>query len=117
MFIALLVVAAAAVTVAGITIGCARGSIPINSVFGIRIRSVMMSEAAWRAGHRAALPAELTGAGIALGVALAGFLPPLEPAARLLSIVAAVVLLGATIVAGLFANRAALAVVGAGTDS
>ena len=117
MFIASVIVAAAALILVGITIGCARGQIPVNSLAGIRLRSVMMNDSTWRAGHRAALPAELIGGATTVVVALSALVVPSADAAQLLSIGGTVILLGSTIVAGFLANRAALAEMGAEQDA
>ena len=50
------------ILVAAISEAAARGRLGINSVAGIRTRAVMMSEAAWTAGHKAArIPIGLAG--------------------------------------------------------
>ncbi|QNE48237.1 hypothetical protein F1C58_15910 [Glaciihabitans sp. INWT7] len=108
MFIAPIIIAAVALIVVAITIACARGTIPVNSLAGIRLRTVMINDSTWRAGHRAALPAELIGAGATVVVALAALVVPSSDTAQLLSIGGTVILLGSTVIAGFVANRAAL---------
>ncbi|MET4702559.1 SdpI family protein [Frigoribacterium sp. UYMn621] len=117
MFIASITVAALALIIVGITIGCARGLIPVNSLAGIRLRSVMINDSTWRAGHRAAVPAELIGGAATVVVALSALVVRSADAAQLLSIGATVILLGSTVVAGFLANRAALTELGAEQDA
>ena len=50
------------ILVTAVNEGAARGRLGINSVAGIRTHALMMSEAAWTAGHRAArIPVGLAG--------------------------------------------------------
>ncbi|TFD93491.1 SdpI family protein [Cryobacterium lactosi] len=50
------------ILVVAVNEAAARGRLGVNSVAGIRTRAVMMSEAAWTAGHRAArIPMGLAG--------------------------------------------------------
>ncbi|MEC5185154.1 hypothetical protein RCH12_002630 [Cryobacterium sp. MP_3.1] len=50
------------ILVAAVSEAAARGRLGVNSVAGIRTRALMMSEAAWIAGHRAArIPVGLAG--------------------------------------------------------
>ena len=116
MFLGSVVLIVVAVVVAGATVACATGRIPVNSFVGIRIRSVMMNEKTWRAGHRAALPAELIGAVVTVGIALTGFLSA-PAAAPVLSIGATIALVGSTLIAAVFAHRAALVVLGNEVDA
>lgn len=109
----MVVVSVAALLVAGATIACANGRIPINSFVGTRIRSVMMSESICRAGHRAARPAELIGAVATGGIALTGFLPTFATAVPSFWTVATIVLIGSTLLAAPIAHPAAVAVLGA----
>lgn len=96
---------------------CATGRIPVNHLAGIRIASVMASENAWRAGHKAAIPTTWIGAAVAVVLAGTSLIPWLPDEAKSgLTIGAAIVLVAAVIVAGVFANRAALLVVGADQD-
>ena len=108
---------AAALAVTGVTIACGTGRVPVNSFVGIRIRSVMMNADTWRAGHRAALPAELIGTVVTVGIVLAGFLPSAAAAAPALAAGATIALVGSTLIAAIFAHRAALAVLGSEPDS
>lgn len=88
---------------------CATGRIPVNLFAGIRIRSVMSSAPAWRAGHRAALPATWIGAIPSFALAAVSFSPALPKGAQSGFVTAAViVLVAAVVVGGVFANRAAL---------
>ncbi len=50
--------------------GATRGSIPVNSVIGIRTKATMASEPAWRAGHEAAGPWLVASSVTAVGVGL-----------------------------------------------
>ncbi len=88
---------------------CATGRIKVNPLAGIRIASVMASEDAWRAGHRAALPSIWVGAPIAVLFAALSIIPSLSEGTRsTLLLVAAGMLIVTVIVGGVFANRAAL---------
>ena len=66
-------------------VGAARGAIPVNRLFGVRLPVVMRSAATWRAGHAAAvLPAAC-----AFAVALvASVVAIVVPGAEVLSIAA-----------------------------
>lgn len=62
MIIAGIVFMLGGILVAAIGEAAARGRLGVNSVAGIRTRALMMSEAAWTAGHRAArIPVGLAG--------------------------------------------------------
>ncbi|HUG51296.1 MAG TPA: SdpI family protein [Terrimesophilobacter sp.] len=88
---------------------CAKGRIRVNPVAGIRIRNVMASEAAWRAGHKAAVVPSLTGAGLAVVLSLVSLYPALSPATQSAIVFAAAVVLVVALTIGAFlANRAAL---------
>lgn len=60
IFTALLVVLVVA------CVGAARGAIPVNHLFGVRLPVLMRSEAAWRAGHAAAIVPAVCAAAVAL---------------------------------------------------
>ena len=109
MIVASIVIALVAISAPLLIHACAIGRIPVNRFAGIRIPSVMSSAAAWRAGHGAALPATRVGAIAAFVLAAISFSPVLPESAQSgFVIAAAIVLVGAVIVGGVFANRAAL---------
>jgi len=111
MIIAAVVILLVSVAFPFLIHACATGRIRSNPFVGIRIASVMASEAAWREGHRAALPTVWVGAPIAVILAAIALLASLSvEAQRTLVLVAAGVLIVSVIVGGVFANRAALAV-------
>jgi hypothetical protein len=88
---------------------CAAGRIPVNHLVGIRIASVMSSPEAWRAGHKAAIPATWVGAVVTIVFAAISFSPTLSESAQSAFVVAAaILLLTALVVGSVFANRAAL---------
>ncbi len=76
----------------------ARGRLARNFFLGIRTRTVTSSDAAWRAGHAAAVPVAWLGFGVALVCAIVGaFLPPVHwgvVAAFVVTVVAAFALAG-----------------------
>ncbi|MDI2036491.1 SdpI family protein [Paenarthrobacter nitroguajacolicus] len=69
------------------------GKLPMNSLVGIRLPATMVSQEAWKAGHKAAGPCVIT-AGIcsAAGAAAIPLFPAVEPPTLALIAVAAVVL-------------------------
>jgi len=99
------------ILVTAISEAAATGRLGVNSVAGIRTRALMMSEAAWTAGHRAArIPMGLAGLVMFLaGAALMALRPDGNTAGPLMLAVAAVavvlVLIGAAM-ATPAANRA-----------
>ena len=109
MIVASIVITLVAIAAPLVMHACAAGRIPVNQLAGIRIPSVMSSAAAWRTGHRAALPATWIGAIAAFVLAAISFSPALPESAQSgFVIAAAIVLVGAVVVGGVFANRAAL---------
>jgi hypothetical protein len=110
MFFASIVLAIVAIAAPLVMHACAAGRIPVNHLVGIRTASVMASPGAWRAGHRAAIPSAWIGAIVALVLAGISLSPSLSDDTESgVLIAAAIALLVAVIVGGLFANRAALA--------
>ncbi|UVI35078.1 SdpI family protein [Brevibacterium spongiae] len=97
-----------------LTILISRNQLARNRAIGFRSRHTLASDAAWRHGHRAAVPALLTLSVIAIGFALA--LAGVElfswPTAtgHVLSIVGWVLILGVGIKAWAVANTAAKSV-------
>lgn len=55
-----------------ISFAASRGSIPINHFAGIRIPTLKRSEAAWRAGHRAAILPPTLALGLSIVFSLLG---------------------------------------------
>lgn len=87
----------------------ARGTLPMNPIAGIRIPSTMRSPAAWRAGHRGALPWTVVTAVVVVAGALVMMLA--RPRSGAPTVVwplclAGVLIIG-TIVASVVASRAA----------
>lgn len=89
----------------------ASGLLPRNHIAGIRTPSVMASDAAWRAGHRAAIPVIWLTAPVALaGTAVAVIMP--NPGLVRLAVLATsaafvAILLSCAVVANRAARRAA----------
>lgn len=110
MVVASVVLLAANIVIAVISVLCASGHIPVNPMVGIRTRTVKASEAAWTAGHRAALPATVIGAGVAAALAVASLFPLGAETQSALLLAAAIVTVVALLVGAVFANRAATAV-------
>jgi uncharacterized membrane protein HdeD (DUF308 family) len=74
---ALIIAILAILTAVGIIL-CARGVIPPNHVFGMRIATFLSSEDAWRIGHRAAImPTAATAVASVVVVVVVGFVPAL----------------------------------------
>ncbi len=100
-----------ALGVAGMTFAAARGALALNPIVGIRTNATKRSDAAWKAGHSAALPfvfwggliVVLLGVLMLLGYARAGLEPPFAGLVLLASE------LVVAIVAAVFAHRAAAA--------
>jgi len=89
----------------------ATGRLPMNPIVGIRIPSTMMSDAAWKAAHRAAGPyLILCGLCAFAGMVLALAVPSMDPLALTLIPAAAVlvVLAIAVIIASRAATRASI---------
>lgn len=84
-----------------VTAAAAGGAIHANGLVGLRTPTLMSSEAAWRAGHRAALRVVLP-AGLALA-AVAGGLAWLSPWSDEVDGVLGAVLLGAVVLVGVVA--------------
>ena len=109
MFVASIVLLLAAISMPIVIQACANGRIRVNPIAGIRIRNVMASEAAWRAGHKAAVVPSWIGAGLAVVLSLVSLYPAFPPATqRAIGVAAAVVLVVALTVGAFQANRAAL---------
>ncbi|MEL7975409.1 SdpI family protein [Isoptericola sp. F-RaC21] len=108
--VVLVVAVAVAVGVWLITRAAARGQLGANGAVGIRTPATQRSEAAWEAGHRAALPL-LRWAAIVIALAGIGALLVLGPdgAGRLeiAGLVLLVAVLVVVVVAGVVAHRAA----------
>ena len=108
-----------AVLVAVITVLCAAGRIPANGLVGIRTPATECSEAAWRAGHRAAaqliVPAAVIVGGLSvaviLGWSVAGF--PVETTGHAIFWVFVVVL----VISAVIAHRAARGLSFRGTET
>lgn len=87
------------------SVAAARGAIPVNHLFGVRLPVMMRSPAAWRAGHAAAIAP----AGCAFAVALiASSIAIAVPVVFLLAIAAFVVGVGWAFVRASRAAKAAL---------
>lgn len=84
---------------------CGRGVIPRGWGVGIRLPAIQQSDAAWRAGHRAALLPYAVFALAAVGVAV---LPVVAPAlADADPALTAVVIIAGLVVGGILGSRAA----------
>jgi uncharacterized membrane protein len=98
-----------------ITRAAAAGRIRANAALGLRTPATTASEKAWEEGHRAALPVLrplcLVAGVLALAGALAGSWPPLGVA---MILTAAAFLVGAAVIGGVIAHRAARSVEAAG---
>ena len=111
MIVSAIVLMLGGILVLAVSEAAARGRLGVNSVAGIRTRTVMMSEAAWTAGHRAArIPIGLAGLVTFLaGAAILALRPAEETVGPLVLAAAAaavlLVLLGAAM-ATPAANRA-----------
>jgi hypothetical protein len=108
MLISGIVLMLAAILVVAVNEAAARGRLGINGFAGIRFGSLMLSERAWREGHRAArvpmllVGAALFGGGLVVAPGLLG-----EDAASVLVIGASVAALALVAVAAFVAARAA----------
>jgi len=80
MIVAGVVAVLGAVVIVGVVEAAARGRLGVNQLAGIRIPSVMASDAAWVAGHRAARPLTWIGG---LVFAVAGAIAATAPASGL----------------------------------
>lgn len=88
---------------------CAAGHPGINPLLGIRTRYVMASDSAWKAGHRAAVPATYVGGAVALLLAVVGFDPGLPASVQvMLTFGSAIALLTGASIGMVRAGRAAL---------
>jgi hypothetical protein len=106
MVFALALEVGAAVLVTWLTWRAATGSLPRNSLAGVRTSTTMSSDAAWRIGHRAALrPTIVAGAAVVVWCSVSIAVAPLRHPASVL--VAAGVLLGGALLSVPAANRAA----------
>lgn len=98
MVVSGIVMILAAIVVAITAEGCASGKIRMNGAIGIRIGSVMASQEAWLAGHKAARVQLLLAAGALFIGGLLGVLPGVSMAVSniglLISMVACLVFLG-----------------------
>lgn len=100
-----IVVGLVAVLVAGMVRLCASGRIPRNQFAGIRLPALFASDAAWRAGHRAALVPTVAGSAVAIVIAAP---TALIPAFGLVGLtVETLAMFAGVIVGAVFANRAA----------
>lgn len=84
---------------------CARGWVRPNHGVGLRIPATQRSETAWRVGHRAAVPAAVTGTAV---IAVALVISLADPATRTaMMVVAVIAFVGELVWMVLAANRAA----------
>lgn len=91
---------------------CATGRVGVNATLGIRTQYLMASPAAWKAGHKAALPPIYIASALALVAVLVSFVPAFSIVTRLtLAIAAAVAILVGMLISVPMANRAALDVI------
>lgn len=84
---------------------CARGIVKPNHGIGLRIPATQRSETAWRVGHRAAVPAAVTGTAVivvALIISLAD-----KGTSTAMMVVAAIAFVGEIVWMIFVANRAA----------
>lgn len=111
MVFASALVIGAAVLVTWLTWRAASGSLPRNTLAGIRTRITMSSDAAWRIGHRAAMrPTVIANSSVVAWCSVSIALPPLRHPVSVL-VAAAVLLVGAllsTAVAQRAVRRASL---------
>jgi hypothetical protein len=109
MGIPALLLAVAALLVLGTTQLAAWGALKRNGWIGIRTRPLLVSDEAWRAGHRAALPALR---GTCLPVAIGGIIGSIAAGAGMNSVASwgALLLVGGIAVGTFRAGRAAKAV-------
>jgi low temperature requirement protein LtrA len=108
MLISAVVLMVTAVVLVGVNEAAARGRLGINGFAGIRFGSLMLSERAWREGHRAARVAMVVAGAVlfATGITVAtGVLP--EQAAGEAVLGAAIVTIVLLVVAALLAKRTA----------
>ncbi len=100
-----------ALVIAGAVQACATGRIGVNPIAGIRLPSVMVSDAAWRAGHAAAVIPHWVTSGLAVVFAGFGLFGSNTPANMAMFVmIGAVILLGGTIWGAMVAHRAAVKV-------
>lgn len=97
--------AAAAVVVLAMVLVCAAGLIKPNHGIGLRIPATQRSETAWRVGHRAAIPAAVTGTAVIVVAMIVSLADPKSGPAMM--IVAVTVFVAELIWMVLAANRAA----------
>jgi hypothetical protein len=90
----------------------ARGHLGVNSIVGLRLGYLMVSDQAWLAGHRAArIVLDIAGSIFFLTGALVLTVPLPESVMGTIVLVSAVVVVLLVVVAGIIANRAARTVV------
>ncbi|WP_078290017.1 SdpI family protein [Mycobacterium sp. D16R24] len=105
---AMIALAATTVICLVVTHRAATGALPRNQVAGIRLRSTYSSEAAWRAGHRAARPVMwlLVPITVAADVAIVSAIRQVSPlAVGLIVMIWAAALLPVVVVAAVIAAR------------
>jgi hypothetical protein len=111
MLVAVVILVLSYAVVIGVVTAAARGQLGVNALAGIRIPSVTASDAAWRAGHRASLPAVVVGCAVGT---VATVLPLVtgwrEVAAGASILVGCGALLAGTTVGAVSAHRAAVRV-------
>ncbi|MFJ3385345.1 MULTISPECIES: SdpI family protein [unclassified Curtobacterium] len=94
-----------AVLVLAMVVVCAAGWVKPNHGVGLRIPATQRSETAWRVGHRAALPAAVTGTAVIVAALIVSLADPASGTAMM--IVAAVAFVGELVWMIVAANRAA----------
>ena len=75
----------------GVSLAASRGSIPVNHFLGIRIPALKRSEAAWRAGHRAAILPTALALGLSLVFSILGLREPVAYVGTIIVFVCAVI--------------------------
>jgi hypothetical protein len=109
LFSVSIIMPAVAVLIVLLTWLAARGTLPMNPIAGLRVPATMRSPGAWRAGHRAAVPATIgTAVLVIIGATILLVVHPETDAGMTVStlVLAAILVLG-MIVACVFASRAA----------
>lgn len=108
IFVSLVVIASSLAAIVSIE-AAARGRLGINSLIGLRVSSVMSSDEAWQRGHAAArIPVWIGAGGAVVGSVISIVLP--ESVRSEGQTASTVVLVLGVVVGGIFASRAARAV-------